>query len=214
MSEFDQARSDIIHVSDTLRSKLSALVNISADKRAPLESEIESLFRELTEQLDNINKQRIMWEPSENAQAVRFVQEMNATSRQLGDQFAHERGRGELFAGAITRGNLAGGSASQRESLILQRRGIEHGTEMLQSVGQALGDITGAGQSVILELGKQRETESSIGKRLDDIDGEVLEGDRTIGRMAWREKKKTIAVWVVVIIVILGLGVFLYFVFK
>jgi hypothetical protein len=155
-----------------------------------------------------------MWDQSENAQAVRFVQEMNATARQLGDTFAHERSRTELFAGAITKSNLVGGSASQRESRVMQRQGINKGTELLQSVGQGLSDIEGAGKSVLMELGRQKEKEGQIEGRLEDIDGEVLDGNRTIGRMAWREKKKTIAIWVVVVLVIIGLGVFLYFVFK
>jgi t-SNARE complex subunit (syntaxin) len=214
MSEFEQARADALHVADTLRAKISTLSNIASDKRTSLVAEIENLFRELTEQLDSINKQRIMWDSSENAQATRFIQEMNATARQLGDQFSHERGRSELFAGAITKSNLAGGSTSQRESLVTQRQTIDKGSELLQSVGQGLSDITGAGQSVLMELGRQREKENQIGGRLEDLDSEVTDGNRTIGRMAWREKKKTIAIWVVVILVIIGLGVFLYFVFK
>jgi hypothetical protein len=214
MSEFEQARADAFHIVDALRAKISTLSNSASDKRTSLVDDIEKSFRELTEQLDSITKQRIMWDSSENAQATRFVQEMNATARQLGDQFAHERGRSELFAGAITKANLAGGSASQRESFVMQRQTIDKGSELLESVGQGLSDITSAGQSVLMEIGRQREKEHQIQGRIEDLDDEVTDGSRTIGRMAWREKKKTIAIWVVVILVIIGLGVFLYFVFK
>jgi hypothetical protein len=214
MSEFDQFRTDVRHLTETLRSKISTLTNISSDQRSSVMTEIENHFRELTEQLDSINKQRIMWDQSENAQAVRFVQEMNTIARQLGESFSHERDRSELFVGAITKTNLVGGSESQKETLVAQRQGIQKGTELIEEVSHGLSNIERAGTSVLIELGRQKETETQIEGKLDKIDEEVTDGNNSIQRMNWREKVKTIVLWVVVGFVIIGLSVFLYFVFQ
>jgi hypothetical protein len=40
-------------------------------------SEIKSPFQNLTEELNNIDKQKIMWNSTECVQVMRFVEEMN-----------------------------------------------------------------------------------------------------------------------------------------
>jgi hypothetical protein len=56
--------------------------------------------------------------------------------------------------------------------------------------------------------------EGTIDGRLDRLGGDIRLGDKSMDRMISREKLKVILTWVVVGVVVIGLGVFLYFVFK
>jgi hypothetical protein len=93
MTEFDAYRGDAIQIKENIITKITALSSFSSDDPNPLLAEIESLLRDLSSQLDLIRAQQTMWDTAEREAATRFVQELSAESRRLGDEYAHERQR-------------------------------------------------------------------------------------------------------------------------
>jgi hypothetical protein len=211
MTEYQQYRDEAIRLRDSLRSKLLPLSCATPDKRPALIADIEPLFRDLQVQLDLITDQKIMWDSAEIGAATKFVQETLAETRRLADQFTIEKARSDLFQGAHT---LAGGSESERAALLQGREKIAGQGQNLADIHQGIQGIQTAGEGILEEIAKQKTAEGGISDSVDIIGVEIDSGNRKVKRLEWGERKKTIAIWAVVIFALIGLGVFLYFVFK
>jgi hypothetical protein len=213
MTEYQQYREDACRIRDALRRNILALSSVSPDKRQGLLAEIEPQFRELQEQVDLITEQKIMWDSTERDAATKFVQEIQTETRRLGEQYSIEKSRSDLFAGARM-SSLAGGSDSERAGLLQGRDKIGKQGENLRTIEREIRVIQGTAEGILGDLGDQRGKEAGIDDHVNTINHQIDTGNRAMSRIEWREKKKTIAIWVVVVLAIIGLSVFLYFVFK
>jgi chromosome segregation ATPase len=212
MSEFVQLRDDLLSLREELRASIRVLGSVPGDRRAESLRAIESQFGRAHEHVQSMNDQLVMWVNSEQFQARRFLAETNAELQSLSESYKRERSRSELFSGA--RADISGGSAEQRIGLIDGRREIERGTGMFVEVVQGLDGIKRAGQGIREEIAMQAGKERTMSGRVDELETEAGRGSNIISRMWLREKVRRAAVWIVVLFVMIGLGVFLYFVFR
>jgi chromosome segregation ATPase len=212
MSEFFQTRDEISALRDELRTKLRGLNLIPPERRPETLRDLDSLFSRTQEHVQAMSDQLVMWEGTDQNQARRFIAETNAELQSLSESYNRDKSRFSLLAGART--DISGGSAGQKTALLDTRRDIDRGAALLSDVVQSLDDIRDAGQGVREEIAMQAGKENLINGRIDSLDNESAIGRSIIGRMWRREKIRTAAIWIVVGVVIVGLGVFLYFVFR
>jgi hypothetical protein len=210
-SEFLQFKQEYNRVRDSLGLKIDALSSLSSDKQALQSREIDNLLKELESTVDQIRQSRIMWEGSDLQESAKFLTQSDEEVRRLKSRYQTECSRASLFAGSTT---LEGGSRSQREGLLDQRREIDVSSQYVASIRQSAFDTDGTAQSILGNLGTQKEVEIGLSGKMDDLSGEVTTGDKIMSRIEYRERMKTIVIWIVVGLAIIGLGVFLYFVFK
>jgi hypothetical protein len=187
MTEFEAYRGDAIQIKENIIAKITALSSFSSDDPKPLLAEVESLFRDLSSQIDLIKAQQTMWDTAEREAATRFVQELSAESRRLGDRFADERQRIEKRPDAT----------SNMDTLI-------QGTADEDAV---------AGAGIMRELESQRDREVTGGGHVEEIEIDGNTVSKT-GLPKCNDSKKTIAIWVVVGIALLGLLCLLYFTIR
>ena len=212
--EFDTFRSEIENAKQQVNRNITALSTLSPEMRADAFARIERQFSEIDEQLVQLNESKIMWSAEDSNRANRYLSEVRNHISSLQSRYDSERKRLELFRGATTRHNLAGGGDSHREALLGQREIINEAGHELDMMKRAGADIEGAGKGILSEMDRQKEVGNRIDANLTRIDEGVDLGDEAMNRIISRERLKVIIVWVVVVLAIIGLCVFLYFVFR
>jgi hypothetical protein len=211
-TEFQQYRDEYNRLRNSISPKIDTLDSLSADKQGQACTEIDNGIREMRSILDQTRQGRVMWEGSEVEESKRFITQSEAEIQRLQTRFSEQRDRGNLFSRPA--GALEGGSRSQRDELLAQRQGIEKSGEYVQSIRQMAHDTERSGHGILEELGNQKTTEIGLSGKMDDLSDGVAVGAKALSRIEARERMKTIIIWIVVGLAIVGLGVFLYFVFR
>ncbi|KAG2374902.1 hypothetical protein C9374_010276 [Naegleria lovaniensis] len=219
MSElFRSYEDEYFEASNSIKRSLAALKNQTGDAKKQTARKIE---KDLDTANKHIKQMNLEMQSTVNVQEKEnlkkklktYKQDLSNLQKELeSSKSENARNRDALFSGYED--ELPAASDDYRQRMVESTKVLERSNESLARASQILDETEQIGIDSAATLREQGERMKKTRDRLYDVDSEIKQGGRILGRMSRREILNKLIIIGVIVFLLIIIGVILFFILK